>query len=206
MRQIWDWSTALALVVIGGTTFCLGLIGLVGWNRVAATFTDVNAAWVQAIGSVLAIVVAMIAPYWHGAASRREQQVDRLRALRAILSHASELSEDAVSATSTFDTLYGMTYEGFSASDYQAIANVLDRLPHHEVRPPSLIPHLLAVGDAMAQIPKILKWIDSCSDGRSFPDEGIDAVASLHEEVVQAVDAVDREIAHTSSLSVWHSA
>lgn len=74
------WTRVLSdtALVLGGFLIAFGLLGLIG----PVSFGGDAPAWVQAVGSVAAIVFAVLVPRWHRAADRADRE--RKEALDAL--------------------------------------------------------------------------------------------------------------------------
>lgn len=180
----WEIFGAIVVVTI---VLLLSINGTIGWD-----WSDNAAAWVQAVGSVVAVVVALIAPYVHARAQRRAAQFEQLDMLRTVVNHAKELSVEALSATTSHGSMLGYTEFVFSPKSFERIAILLDRLPHHAVQPPTLIPHLLSVQTVVEGLPHTIRWIsDAMETMNSDPDEGIEALKEANRQLEIAYEAID---------------
>ncbi|WP_146075501.1 hypothetical protein [Achromobacter xylosoxidans] len=101
LRRLKEASTVvLALAAAGATSgllIALAMAGAYAWGR-ESTGPEGPAAWVQAAGSILAIIVTggiAVGTVWHGASrSRKEREADELALLRS----CAGLAEDAANA------------------------------------------------------------------------------------------------------------
>lgn len=194
MRQFWDWSIYLAFIVIGGNTFFLGLIGLVGWDRVTAAFTDINAAWVQAIGGLAGLAVAIAAPYWHARMHQREADLAQLKYLQALLLRAGDLVGNIRDAVFDGSLPHHMD-EVHLATDYKELANLFERLPFHEIVRPELVLHLLRTKYALTSISEAASFVCGVwEEDNGDPEDGIVAITNYYSDTNKAIAAVDAAI------------
>lgn len=179
--EAWPIVGAAIVVVL---VLAVTVQATVGWG-------DVGASWVQAVGSVLAIVVALIAPYAHARALSRAERTKQLEMLKAVIGQARELSEDAVEATTSSNSMIGYSEFVYSRVAFKRMATLLDRLPHHMVEPPCLIEHLLITQTAMEQMPSTVEWISNAmAEMTSDPDDGIEALKDANRRVIAAHSAI----------------
>lgn len=95
------WATAFGSVVVGSILILLLLTAFAGWSWVAKFLESSAPAWIQAVGSVAAIVAALaVVQRQHSLESKRREKDDltsqlrRARSLRVLFYSAARACED----------------------------------------------------------------------------------------------------------------
>lgn len=112
------WSAAIGAVIVLGLLSLISLTAIAGWPWVARFLESSAAAWIQAIGSIAAIVAAMvIVQRQHSLeiqrrkAEQRVEQLRRVRVLRVVFFSAARTCEDVARSVGKPHTYWPMEAE-----------------------------------------------------------------------------------------------
>lgn len=156
-------STVPGAVVVFAATYILML---------AVNAGDAGANWVQAIGSIIAIVAAGYFPIWHSKVERKNHQQRLLELMRVLSDDSAEalwlLSNSFVMPE--FEVEWMRQYlQNHRDRDWEPLLNGLSQVPVAEI-PPERVSELGRIRDAVqfgASVATMLpKWID---EGSSHP-------------------------------------
>lgn len=145
------------------------------------------AAWVQAIGALLALVVAIAAPMLFAAQARRR----RLETVLVVCEYVAELVEEVNDAFQKG----GAHYDGYVEFSYnpgvwkQALAD-LNSVPIYEIEGPKVVGHLLGLRAMFGNAVGFYKTITSADDPNTDYNEHAEVWKSYADGALAAVNGI----------------
>lgn len=174
-------STIFATAILGLVAAC-GLFVTALIIRWSPLWSQEAAGWAQAIGSLLAIAVAIWVPHRLHSADKEHQRQAPLFALRAILDRASFLIDGA---PSTRSNCREMVVAGFAETlayrEYRDVLNALNAFPISTLQEYAAIEAVFEMQSALTKMCTIVEPIDALDDFPSRREAIIDVLQPIEE-------------------------
>lgn len=176
-----------ALLVVTGIALLLAVAALADWLNITAGI----AAWVQAIGSLVAIVAAYAIARSGVAAAERVRRDARLQLLRGA---ESTVTWSAGVVTAIADKAHvGMTYDAFDRAyrpaDFQAALRAIQSIPLSELADLDLVRDILRLEAVLIDAAERLSKVERASLAVHAKTRGLPDMAAIGTEVVNAKES-----------------
>ncbi|MGE0367238.1 MAG: hypothetical protein AB7Q00_16050 [Phycisphaerales bacterium] len=109
------------------------------------------AAWVQAVGTILALVIAILAPIWHSNRVERRRTATEVSSILAIAQRALSAVEYAASHSQP-DRFRIYCTEEFSAHEFNLLLRRLREIPLHTLKDSRLAEPVANLADGLARL------------------------------------------------------
>lgn len=178
-------ATRLFGFLLVGIVIMLGLLAMVHMLSTTALWSSEGAAWVQAIGSILAIWIAIfVADRQHKSAIRLMQSADRLAVRRQLESVLAILDQAAIQVRYVADAIFGegiyahyrtnsqpgsidmdlfLLYQASqryaSKPPFDSLVEVINRIPLHELGSAKMVGAVFQVRDQLLHLGDHLRTI-----------------------------------------------
>lgn len=154
------------------------------------------AAWVQAIGSVFAIFVAVFVPAWQNRMAQQQLERDRRAFIRAIVAVADRAEKATVSVVSNICEYPGaIRANGVETYDLPELKDILDSLTLQDVRSDKLFVAVLDLRHSVAGVIDLARTAERDTEVFGGPSTDTD------EKAENVVEHVRRHVATLRAAS-----
>ena len=182
------WESAIGIVVVLMLLFSLALIAAGGWNWFKTLLESAAPAWIQAIGSVAAIIAATVIARRQSISTaelaekkQAAADVQKLKIVMALMARAYGLSKDICHA---FETSKFEDFDQVSPELLLDTHQALKALPVFDIPDGLLALDVLTIGRALGDLREHwLKLREDCERDPSSLQIGIATLDSLAREI-----------------------
>ena len=202
-RESAGWETALGVAIILTLFAALGLVAGFGWKGFTEFLSGPAAGWVQAVGSIVAVIGAghlgrqqIVAAREDAERARLEADDERLRQVLCVAIYAADICDEVAQEISSPERLQNYIDFVLESLDFDGAEHALNIVDFVALRSISALEGVLAVRKALRSLHRLSEHAEQeytgvVSDFEAFHDTILMHEARARKGVDQIARAVD---------------